>query len=81
MTIGRRQKCQFEKNKIYYYPTEDWKIKFISPDNSSLSVAATQYVFKVIGDQEWDEFITALPNEIWKTKTEYLKSLKIEKNK
>jgi len=77
----RKLKNPFEKNKIYYYPEEDWKIRFVESREGSLSVAATHYVFKIVGDPEWDELETSLPHEIFKTKTDYVKSLNIEKDK
>jgi hypothetical protein len=71
--MATRKKCPFDKNKTYYYPQEDWKIKFVETQEGGLSVGGTHYVFKVIGDPEWDEFTTVLPDEIYKTKTEYLR--------
>ena len=74
-----RKKSPFEKGKTYYYPIEDWKIKFIGSEDGSLSVAATQYIFRVLEDPEWFEFSTAVPEEIYKNKTEYNKLAKENK--
>jgi hypothetical protein len=71
--MPRAKKSLFEKNKTYYYPPEDWKIKYVESHEGGLSVAATHYVFKVVGDPEWDVLETTLPDEIYRTKTEYLR--------
>lgn len=70
---------KFEKNKIYYYPFQDWKIKFIESHEGGLSVAGTHYVFKIMNDAEYDEFETTKPEEIFKTKIEYFKFLNLIK--
>ena len=76
-----RRKVLFEKNKLYYLPSEDWKLKFVKEEPGGMSVAATHYTFKVMTptEEEWEEYTTTQPSEIWKTKAEYVKSLKSEK--
>ena len=69
-----RNKITFKKNSRYYYPEDDLTLQFKEQAEGTLSVASTHYIFKVVGHDELDEFITTQPDEIYKNKSDYTKS-------
>lgn len=71
----------FEKNKTYYYPEMDCKIKYLGESEGNPSVMGSHYKFRILGNEYWDELETTIPNEIFKNKTQYNKYLKLQKNK
>jgi len=60
-------KLKFKKNKQYYLPEDDIKIKFIEIDSNGY------YLFKYTKHPELDEYLTKDGTEVWENKKEFLK--------
>lgn len=65
-----RNKCPFSKGKIYYEKKIGYKLKFVEHDIDGY------YVFKIIGDDEYEEFSTKAPWDIAHSYSSYQNYIK-----
>ena len=65
-------KEKFKKNKLYYLPEEDCKLKYKEQDFEQY------YIFKMQKHEIWDEYLTKDGSEIYENKTAYQKEIKDE---
>lgn len=69
-----KYKCPFVKGKTYYEAAQDHQIKFIEEKLDHT------YVFKIIGDEVWDELETRDISCIYENKTAYKQAAKTQQN-
>ena len=67
-----RAKCPFSKGKIYYEKELRYKMKFVE------STLDGYYVFKIIGDDEYEEFSTKATWDIAHSFASYQKHIKAQ---
>lgn len=67
-----RTKCPFSKGKIYYEKELRYKMKFVE------STLDGYYVFKIIGDDEYEEFSTKATWDIAHSYSSYQNHIKAQ---